>query len=105
MDYASQLEIINCLRQDAALGPMAGPSTDGGLALRLWHEEVNRYATHAEDRTMAMSVARALREDRTILAAAQAEEANAARDRRLAMRLAEGDDRAPGIHYYSISFS
>lgn len=100
MDDASLTEIISILQCDATratstdfFGTQKGKNppntiTDQDLALRAWQDEVSQYSTLAEDRRMALSIASAIRTDRQIVTAANDEEARAAEDRRLAMRLA-----------------
>ena len=97
MDDASLTEIISILQCDATgadfFGTQKGKNpantvTDQDLALRAWQDEVSQYATLAEDRRMALSIASAIRTDRQIVTATHDEEMRAAEDRRLAMRLA-----------------
>lgn len=68
MDEASQAEIFRLLLQDtehisdASIDTQA--DSDLQLALSLWQEEVDKYATISEDRRVAERVASAPRRDR-----------------------------------------
>ena len=106
MDDASLTEIISILQCDATgadfFGTQKGKNpantvTDQDLALRAWQDEVSQYATLAEDRRMALSIARAIHSDRQLVTAAQDEEMRAAEDRRLAMRLAGRRQRQAAV--------
>lgn len=88
MDNASQLEIINLLREDAEVLGTTTDRTDLMLALQVWQEEVDHYVALEEDRRMALGAVRTTHENRGFEIAAQLEEAQAAEDRRLAIRLA-----------------
>lgn len=100
MDAATRSAVIDILRQDAADGIQGGTAArDQEMALRFWQEEVNRYATTAEDYRMAMSIARAIYSDRNAVAAANQEEARAADDRRMAIQLAGGPRTARAQGY------
>lgn len=89
MDAATRAAIIDILQKDATEGIEGGTiSWDQTAALRLWQDEVDTYSTTANDYKMAISIARAMQTDRNIVSAAAAEEARAADDRRMALRLA-----------------
>lgn len=88
MDNASQLEIINLLCEDAEVLKATADQTDLMLALQVWQEEVDHYVALEEDRRLALGAARVTHENRGCETAAQVEEAQAAEDRCLAMRLA-----------------
>lgn len=88
MDAATRATVVDKLREDAAEGITGGASTrDQNTALRLWQDEVDTYSTTANDYRMAISIARAMHTDRNVVSAAKADEARAADDRRMALRL------------------
>lgn len=100
MDAATRATVIDILRKDAAEGITGDTVTcDQNAALRLWQDEVDTYSTADSEYKMAISIARAMQTERNLVSAAAAEEARAADDGRMALRLA-GASRAEQAQGY-----
>lgn len=93
MDEQSLSTILDLLRVDAQEFSQTDPDAQNELDLvvRAWQEEVDRYASQAADYRTAMSLARAIYQDRQILGNIDEEERRAAEDRHIAISLAEGE--------------
>lgn len=93
MDDQSLATILDILRADAQEFSQTNPGAQNELDLvvRAWQEEVDRYASQAADYTTAISLARAIYQDRQILRTIDEEERRTAEDRRIAISLAEGE--------------
>jgi len=92
--------ILDILRADAQEFSQihSDNQDDLDLVVRAWQEEVDRYTSQAADYRAAMSLARAIYQDRNILGAIDEEERRATEDRRIAIGLAESEgQQAPEI--------
>ena len=92
--------ILDILRADAQEFSQihSDNQDDLDLVVRAWQEEVDRYTSQAADYRAAMSLARAIYQDRNILGAIDEEERRATEDRGIAIGLAEGEgQQAPEI--------
>lgn len=103
MDDQSLATIVDLLWADAQEFSQANPDAQNelDLVLRAWQEEFDHYTSQAADHRTAMSLARAIYQDRQILGTIDEEERRAAEDRRIASSLAEDEGpqqcQPPGI--------
>ncbi|KAM0344780.1 hypothetical protein ACHAPU_007155 [Fusarium lateritium] len=92
--YSSLVLALELQRQDLDLlerstkgKQRAGEYTDSELALKAYRHEIDDIAVHVSDRSLALSIARAVDTDARLIAQVQAAEVEAEKDRQFAIRL------------------